>query len=1232
MMSDATNGVGSAASAAASKGKSFTTFLEGVSVKGKGLKGILEETSGSMGRLGAAANDGAGKLGIFARAGQAIMSMGLPGILAGITLGFLALGAAGISAAAQVEKSKANLLTMVKSTTAMNAAWAGLVEFANKTPFSLDQSVEGFTKLRALGLATSADIMMSYGNTAAAMGKNMSQMIEAVADATTGEFERLKEFGIKASQQGDKVSFTFQGVTKTVGKNSKEIQDYLVGIGKVNFGGAMARQMDTLNGAFANLEDKFFLFMASMGDGMFGATVKDMVNTLAEGIGAMTPMFSGLMDIFGGLLQGVWEIIKGVGNLFTVQFGGAAGATAMMSNLAVAASYVGTVFSVIGKIIGAVFSFIGQAAGMVVNGIQWAFASLFDWLTPSFGDTGQSAGESLVGILRAAEFVANQLPNIFKVALAEIKAAFMQTGAALAKALIGDFSGFGKIDLSFSRTKKVGGAVWEGAKKTYGDKKANRAWIDQAAGVGTKGDISFDALGDGKKTAGKDKAGAADKSAANKAKQQEDFWKGLEQELALSKLNTQEREKQAKVFEYQKIVGRDITADEATRLATLMEQTRVAKFATEALEAHNKKQIDFANQEALLKMRQSGASSDQLEIEKSVLDARADALTKGLTQADLQGDIFRQAEATLRSDLAREQAIKNQNKALDDQAAKTKAIMEAGSTFGKAALATHGTIGQRRGLAQTAYDERVSGLNAALNSKDKDVKISAAEFAAGVKKAGEEFHETMAEIGDEFSAKMRDVGDLLSDIGSRVGGKLGSFIDSIGSAANSISNFKTAQTDIGSKFDKVFGTTNSPFLKGMGKAVGGAVAGAEMGKAINSALAPIGKALGFKTSKTGAQIGGALGSFGGPIGSAVGSIVGSIAGGLLKKTRYGTAAIGQMAGGELGVSSLTGNSTSRKDGSNSAAGSVISGLQSIAAELGATLTGSPSVSIGMYKKDWRVSDTGRTGKLKGKYSDVTDFGDDAEAAVAYAIQVALKDGILTGISEFSKRVISANGDEQALTLAKNYENILKSLSNFHNPIKGAVEEATKDLNTLAEQMKKAGATSAELGSLEEYRSLKLKEILDDQLSGLTETMKQLNGSASGKTPFALLQEDLKGLDKFRATIASGGTVNSDEFNSLVQTVMGELGDVYGTNTKQYQDAFTDLKALTEAAMGNATSEFNKASGAEATTAAVETQTEQVTTAINTSNDLLTIIANAVTNGKMIGAAITGQNGVLLNAN
>ena len=111
------------------------------------------------------------------------------------------------------EKLKGALQTMTGSAENAGIAFQHLTQFAAETPFTLDQSVEGFIKLKALGLDPSERALRSYGNTSAAMGKDMMQMIEAVADASTGEFERLKEFGIKARSEGDNVALTFRGVT-----------------------------------------------------------------------------------------------------------------------------------------------------------------------------------------------------------------------------------------------------------------------------------------------------------------------------------------------------------------------------------------------------------------------------------------------------------------------------------------------------------------------------------------------------------------------------------------------------------------------------------------------------------------------------------------------------------------------------------------------------------------------------------------------------------------------------------------------------------------------------------------------------------------------------------------------------------------------------------------------------------------------------------------------------------
>lgn len=191
------------------------------------------------------------------------------------------------------DKLNSGLITMTGSAENAAKAFQVLQQFAKETPYGLNQAVEGFTKLVALGLEPSKEALISYGNTAAAMGKDLNQMIEAVADAATGEFERLKEFGIKASQQGDNVSFTFRGVTTTVKKNSEEIQKYLLNIGNTDFAGAMDVRAKTLDGVLSSLADTFDGLVLNIAQSGFGNAVaeqasaaEDAIQDLSDSIGS----------------------------------------------------------------------------------------------------------------------------------------------------------------------------------------------------------------------------------------------------------------------------------------------------------------------------------------------------------------------------------------------------------------------------------------------------------------------------------------------------------------------------------------------------------------------------------------------------------------------------------------------------------------------------------------------------------------------------------------------------------------------------------------------------------------------------------------------------------------------------------------------------------------------------------------------------------------------------------
>lgn len=161
------------------------------------------------------------------------------------------------SANATFEKLSASLKTVTGSTEAAQEAFALIEKFAVDTPYQLNEIVEAFIRLQALGLDPSEEALTSYGNTASAFSRNMIDFVEAVADATVGEFERLKSFGIKANTLTDEVKFTFAGVTTTVKKNAADIEKYLRSLGNVQFAGAMDEQMKTMNGVLSNIEDSF---------------------------------------------------------------------------------------------------------------------------------------------------------------------------------------------------------------------------------------------------------------------------------------------------------------------------------------------------------------------------------------------------------------------------------------------------------------------------------------------------------------------------------------------------------------------------------------------------------------------------------------------------------------------------------------------------------------------------------------------------------------------------------------------------------------------------------------------------------------------------------------------------------------------------------------------------------------------------------------------------------------
>lgn len=237
-----------------------------------------------------------------------------------VAAGFGFLGASVISTSAKFETYLATLETIEGSSAKAQAAMDWVKDFAASTPYEVDELTAAFVKLRSYGLDPMDGSMTVLGDTAAGMGKRIDQVVEAMADASTFQFERLRELGIVAAQAGDEVTFSWTengvAMNRTIKKTSSDVTNFLTEVWGKKFGGAMIRQSKTWTGMMSALGDSWTDFQLKIGDAGFFDTVKsklgDLMDTIAQWqsdgtieriAGALGGMFTGVANAVGFLAE-----------------------------------------------------------------------------------------------------------------------------------------------------------------------------------------------------------------------------------------------------------------------------------------------------------------------------------------------------------------------------------------------------------------------------------------------------------------------------------------------------------------------------------------------------------------------------------------------------------------------------------------------------------------------------------------------------------------------------------------------------------------------------------------------------------------------------------------------------------------------------------------------------------------------------------------------------------------
>jgi ribosomal protein S17E len=158
----------------------------------------------------------------------------------------------------EFEVYEAVLTNALGSQREANKQLAMMERLASETPFSIKELTDSYVKLVNRGFKPTSAEIIKLGDLTSSLGKSYDQLVEAMLDAQTGEFERLKEFGIKARKEGEQVRFTFKGPGDTVEFTEDAIKNYIMSLGDLaEIKGSMASIAATTTGAESNLADVY---------------------------------------------------------------------------------------------------------------------------------------------------------------------------------------------------------------------------------------------------------------------------------------------------------------------------------------------------------------------------------------------------------------------------------------------------------------------------------------------------------------------------------------------------------------------------------------------------------------------------------------------------------------------------------------------------------------------------------------------------------------------------------------------------------------------------------------------------------------------------------------------------------------------------------------------------------------------------------------------------------------
>ena len=199
----------------------------------------------------------------------------LKGALAGVITGAFLTGVANVTKGN--EKIIASFNAIANDSAQARVAFEEFNGLSRNMTQSFDEISQSVLALGKTGVKPTTDMISALGSIADGTGKSLISVTESVSNAILGQTKGLRQLGITAVQEGNKLRVTFKGNTQVIENNAESIKGYIQGIAKSDFAGVTEQQMNGLTGAFKRIGDAWSDFLFSFGDSGLGDVIKEGV-------------------------------------------------------------------------------------------------------------------------------------------------------------------------------------------------------------------------------------------------------------------------------------------------------------------------------------------------------------------------------------------------------------------------------------------------------------------------------------------------------------------------------------------------------------------------------------------------------------------------------------------------------------------------------------------------------------------------------------------------------------------------------------------------------------------------------------------------------------------------------------------------------------------------------------------------------------------------------------------